>query len=100
MKKLALHLDELMVESFETSDPQQPRGTVKGNDWSQITECVTDEYYSCPDSCGVDTCNPTNCGTTGTGTGTGQTQCNCPSAAGTCEPTAPDPVGTCCYYMC
>lgn len=96
MKKLSLHLDDPTVEFFEASGAQMPRGTVKGHDGSQITECVTDESCSCPDSCGVDTCSSVNCGT-GTETGTGM---GCPSWQGTCEPTAPDPVGTCCHYQC
>jgi hypothetical protein len=102
MKKLMLHLEDLKVDTFETSGAVVRRGTVRGHGWSQITQCVTDEYYSCPDSCGVDSCNPDFCGpepgeTNGCPGGTGV---NCPSWEGSCELTAPDPVGTCCYRQC
>lgn len=32
MKKLTLDIDALDVESFQTADPQRPRGTVLGAD--------------------------------------------------------------------
>ena len=41
MKKLTLELDELKVESFETSVPATERGTVQGFDesWSDNSVC-------------------------------------------------------------
>lgn len=41
MRKLKLDLNELSVESFRTSRPQQARGTVRANE-SQASE--VDEY--------------------------------------------------------
>jgi len=50
MKKLALELDELQVETFTTSAEQQPaKGTVQGhygtNHTNQYT-CTTTPYYT------------------------------------------------------
>lgn len=57
MKKLALNLDDLSVESFET-DPEAPqRGTVMANVTTGnqiICECTYDIGscdYTCPDTC-------------------------------------------------
>lgn len=71
MKKLALNIDDLKVESFDTSAGHAPRGTVVGNDVSETTcnqvicdcysngaECETN--YNCPvetDTCPVETDN-------------------------------------------
>ena len=98
MKKLTLHLEDLNVETFETSDATLKRGTVRGNGWTDW--CVTDEFYSCPNSCGVDTCTPDLCYGGETDDCPGGTGVECPSWGGTCELTAPDPVGTCCYRQC
>jgi len=43
-----LHLDALLVESFETGGVAGPRGTVRGND-SRITEWCNSR--SCPNGC-------------------------------------------------
>lgn len=72
MKKLNLKLDDLAVESFDTTPAARPdRGTVQGNDVSDTTcydrhctcetngfECETN--YNCPEPT-MDTCNAT-CG--------------------------------------
>ena len=51
MKKLRLSLDELRVDSFETTAEQEPRGTVMGE---QQCTCLTN--CTCP---GCNTCNET-----------------------------------------
>ena len=60
MKKLALNLDELAVESFETSRNLLLRGTVRGASESTevqiICTCDSDDG-TCDDSC-----NPGGCG--------------------------------------
>lgn len=48
MKKLALDLDALEVESFRTDDPRSWRGTVIGADGASLPPyCVT---FTCGDS--------------------------------------------------
>ncbi|HET7230512.1 MAG TPA: pinensin family lanthipeptide [Longimicrobium sp.] len=95
MKKLALNIEELAVESFETSRDMERRGTVRGA--SESTEfqiictcdsdngtcdascqggCGTGYTCSCNGTCGGDTCGPcTNDFTCATGF---QIQCSCP----------------------
>ena len=57
MKKLALKLDDLSVESFETAPEATQRGTVLGNQTTGnqiICECSYDIGtcdYTCPDTC-------------------------------------------------
>jgi hypothetical protein len=52
MKKLALQLDDLTVESFETVAAEREAGTVFGEQCTCYTNC------SCP---GVPTCDETEC---------------------------------------
>ena len=61
MKKLALRLDELQVESFSTAGSVRGTGTVQGNDsWNTDTGCNPSSlgdagcsaYYTCLDGCG------------------------------------------------
>ena len=76
MRKLNLHLDEIVVESFSTTGPALGRGTVRGMDSATIDQdtCVTcdrcsdmDTCVSCVPSCAVTcascplSCNPANC---------------------------------------
>jgi len=93
MKKLHLELDDLAVESFETSNADAGYGTVRGyvslrcvtnytcdpaaNTCGQNATCG--EYYTCYVSCGTD-CAVQECGGGG---GTGYTWCgsNCPDCA-------------------
>lgn len=68
MKKLALELDELQVESFSTQEADEARGTVAGRNEPPYTEscggtcvntcvsCVNTCLNTCPNSC-WDTCN-------------------------------------------
>lgn len=44
MKKLKLDLDQLAVESFAATDPEPPRGTVKGYYTAPADGCVGSEY--------------------------------------------------------
>lgn len=50
MRKLALHLDALLVESFETGSLDGTRGTVRGHD-TRITEWCNSR--SCPHGCTI-----------------------------------------------
>jgi hypothetical protein len=60
MKKLALHLDTLAVQSFATGETRAASGTVYGRDKS--IQCPTTSPFVCPDteypSCGI-VCLPT-----------------------------------------
>ena len=54
MKKLTLDLDELAVDSFDTSLPARGEGTVRGHDstesnyWSCMSVCPTVSGRCCP----------------------------------------------------
>ncbi|HET7234115.1 MAG TPA: hypothetical protein VFJ16_29145 [Longimicrobium sp.] len=61
MKKLALDLDQLAVESFETLAPASRRGTVLGNVYTDpepalVIVAVSDTCTSDPDG-GTNTCD-------------------------------------------
>lgn len=77
MQKLQLRLDDLQVQSFETSDAvAQARGTVRGREQSNpncTAECTgfdscqetcegvsCDGAASCRDTCAWQTCDPSN----------------------------------------
>ena len=101
MKKLALDLDQLAVESFETSSDRARFGTVRGFDLTGTTcgqficDCPTGSGESCqPDLCGTEACGTTDCGS-----GYGHT-CDAPSCFYSCPGTcgAPDTCGdtVCC----
>lgn len=66
MGKLRLQLDQLTVDSFDTSTPEADRGTVFGEQCTCHTNCT------CP---GCPTCDHTQCG---------QLSCH-DSCAGTCQ---------------
>jgi hypothetical protein len=92
MKKMSLDMEQLAVESFETSNPDPRRGTVAGYESeTDLVSCTSCDRTYCGQSCefcsGYNTCN----GCTGSA---------CPSWEITCEPTSPDPVGTCCHFQC
>lgn len=60
MKKLALHLDDLSVQSFATGEASRRPGTVLGH--GRTTQCPTTSPFVCGDteweSCGI-VCVPT-----------------------------------------
>ena len=92
MKKLALNVDELSVQSFETLDTPTPRGTVRGK-ISEIWATCEEGDLSYPGTCELDTCYEgctVGCTTTGPR----------PTRDITCEFSAPNPVGTCCGAEC
>jgi predicted RNA-binding Zn-ribbon protein involved in translation (DUF1610 family) len=49
MKKLALNIDDLRVDSFEPAAPDAARGTVVGNGTVAGDTCAP----SCPYTCGI-----------------------------------------------
>lgn len=84
MKKLALSLDALEVQSFATADSAPGRGTVHGEQCTCLTVCT------CPgcNTCG--TCEATcSCNTCGT--------CEATCRYQTCGPTCWETCGDTCY---
>ena len=51
MRKLALHLDALLVDSFETGSPRDLHGTVRGHD-TGVTEFCATPYSPCKPTTG------------------------------------------------
>jgi hypothetical protein len=74
MKKLALHLDDLRVETFEPLPPESVRHTVLGHQGKTPESCND----TCPnyDTCGGFTCPQPDC-----------TNDSCDSCVHTCKPT-------------
>ena len=82
--KLKLHLDDLRVDSFDTTVAQKRTGTVFGEQCTCYTQCT------CP---GCPTCDASCNGTCGdTCPGTCAYTCDDASCAGSCE--------DCTYDMC
>jgi hypothetical protein len=77
--KLKLNLDQLAVDSFDTSRPAQKEGTVFGEQCTCYTNCTCPGCPTCDASC-EGTCN--TCGAS-----CYQTDCGC-EPAGTCLDTA------------
>jgi hypothetical protein len=94
-----LQLDELHVETFETSLEPVERGTVHAHAATDPPQCWTDEV-SCGGSCYNTNCGNHTCQHNCTGGASCGGSCNCPTWDITCEPTTPDPWGTCCHYAC
>ncbi|HEX5725116.1 MAG TPA: hypothetical protein VFX98_06600 [Longimicrobiaceae bacterium] len=59
MKKLALKLDDLRVETFTTAGPPAARGTVAGHYGTTHTQIGASCEPTCQGSCGGDTCDYT-----------------------------------------
>ena len=57
--KLALNLEDLLVDSFNTTAPQKPRGTVFGEQCMCYTACTCPGCPSCNTCAGQQTCGDT-----------------------------------------
>jgi hypothetical protein len=94
--KLRLDLDDLAVDTFDTTRGEKSRGTVFGEQCTCQTACNCETAWSCPGnaSCGCDslghTCQNSCVGTCGCYTW--MTECQC---APTCGATACNE-GPCC----
>lgn len=99
MKKLSLNLDQLSVESFDTSARAKPQGTVRGFDITDTTcyelecgcisggTCNTDcGGYTCDGTCGEYTCG-NSCVNACPPTNHGEHTCNAPTCFNTCHDT-------------
>jgi hypothetical protein len=96
-----LNLEQLEVESFETSGQAMSRGTVQAHEWTEPIDCGPDSnLVSCGGSCGITNCGERTCRQGCTDGGTCGNSCNCPTWEMTCEYTAPNPEGTCCGLTC
>ena len=79
--KLTLNLDDLAVDTFDTTRGERQKGTVFGEQCTCYTQCTCPGcptcYASCNGTCGG-TCGENTCAVSCNGT------CNCPSDA-TCD---------------
>ena len=80
--KLKLNLDQLSVESFDTTLTERPKGTVFGEQCTCYTNCTCPGCPTCDATC------PQTCVNT----------CDDPSCAGSCDASAC--YGTCGEYTC
>jgi hypothetical protein len=86
MRKLSLHLEDLVVESFTTTDAARERGTVRGMDSVTVDQ---DTCVSCPVTCATcpGTCAASCGGSCAASCATCPVSCDpaaCPSADGRC----------------
>ena len=51
MKKLKLHLDDLQIDSFQTTAAEKPKGTVFGEQCTCYTQCTCPGCPTCDASC-------------------------------------------------
>ena len=87
MSKLKLRLEELSVESFNTTVSQKVKGTVYGNQCTCYTACTCPGCPTCDASCNG-TCDA-SCGGT----------CDA-SCAGTCANTCGSSCNNTCWFTC
>jgi hypothetical protein len=95
MKKLRLQLDDLRIDSFETTAAEKPRGTVFGEQCTCWTQCGQNTCPGCP-TCDA-SCNGTcaaSCANTCAYT------CDDASCAGTCGETCDYSCGDTCFVSC
>ena len=84
MRKLALALDALQVESFDTSAGRPSRGTVFGEQCTCYTNCTCPGCPTCDNTC-ADTCDQTcaaSCIDCGTQAYSCWATCSCESETG------------------
>ena len=90
--KLKLRLDDLQIDSFHTTAPERPKGTVFGEQCTCYTQCTCPGCPTCAASCNG-TCDASCNGTCG-GASCGA------SCYGTCDWTCDYTCGDTCYYTC
>jgi hypothetical protein len=92
--KLKLHLEDLSVDSFDTTVTEKPKGTVFGEQCTCYTNCTCPGCPTCDASCNgtcIASCNGT---------------CDCPTAGYSCYNTDCDCVPETCMqtncgrYLC
>lgn len=65
MRKIRMNVEDLHVDTFETSGADAPRGTVRGH-WSQVGTCdavvaTCQVGGTCGNGCGTRGCTGTQC---------------------------------------
>jgi hypothetical protein len=96
-----LNLEQLEVESFETSGAVVSRGTVRAHEWTEPFQCGPDSnLVSCGGSCGYTNCGEHSCQIGCSDDVSCGGSCACATWDITCEYTAPNPEGTCCGITC
>ncbi|HEX2077717.1 MAG TPA: hypothetical protein VHG08_08405, partial [Longimicrobium sp.] len=82
--KLTLNVEDLAVDSFDTTRPERTKGTVFGEQCTCYTNCTCPGCPSCDATCPATCANTCDdftcadtCGDTCDGC-TGWTECNCP----------------------
>ncbi len=81
MNKLKLNLDELAVESFDTTRSEKAKGTVFGEQCTCYTQCTCPGCPTCYATCNY-TCDDATCP-------------NCPTCYASCNGTCNCPTGDC-----
>jgi hypothetical protein len=80
MNKLKLQLEDLLVDSFDTTTPAKSKGTVFGEQCTCYTQCTCPGcptcYASCNGSCDA-SCNGTCAASCDGGCGTWDYTCDC-----------------------
>ena len=84
--KLSLNLDQLSVESFDTTATRRPRGTVFGEQCTCYTNCTCPGCPTCDATCNY-TCDDATCP-------------NCPTCAASCNGTCNAATCNTCAYSC
>ena len=104
MNKLKLQLEDLLVDSFDTTAPQKAKGTVFGEQCTCYTNCTCPGCPTCDASCNGTcdaSCNGSCASCDATCGGTCDWSCGCTYEAScdgyTC-PTAPNPRQLCRPY--
>jgi hypothetical protein len=106
MKKLRLRLDDLRIDSFQTTQAEQPEGTVFGEQCTCHTQCTCPGcptcYASCNGTCDASCNGSCNCsGDTCNASCFGTCEETCDnSCGGTCGYTSPGPGYECQIYLC
>jgi hypothetical protein len=83
MRKLTLNLDDLSVDSFDTTKAEKPKGTVFGEQCTCYTNCTCPGCPTCDATCNY-TCDDATCP-------------NCPTCAASCNGSC---AGATCVNSC
>jgi hypothetical protein len=104
MKKLRLQLEDLQIDSFQTTSPEKPKGTVFGEQCTCYTQCTCPGCPTCDASCNGTcdaSCNGSCDGCSGDPSCFGSCDETCEWSCGTtCGYTSPGPGYECQIYFC
>ncbi|HEX8691843.1 MAG TPA: hypothetical protein VF746_05460 [Longimicrobium sp.] len=81
--KLTLNLEQLTVDSFQTSAVEKPKGTVFGEQCTCYTNCTCPGCPTCANTC-ANTCDDATCVGCGSGYSCDETGCDCSINATRC----------------